>query len=120
MTKTKIEFQNNCDYVNIRLQNYEELNKNFTFRFETLNSVISLFDQGQIAEQQNYIYLLKIKEKITDETLVALLNSARSRIEGLGGERLTNLSTDSWSVNNKEQLISYYTLLLNLELTTLK
>lgn len=115
LTKEKNELQNNYDYVNTRLQNYEEQNKNFTFRFETLNSVISLFDQGQIAEAARLYISIENKEQITDETLVALLNAARSRIEGLGSEKLTNLGTDSWNANNKDQAISYYTLSLNLD-----
>ena len=107
--------QEQFNYVNSRLQNYEEQNKNFTFRFETLNNVISLFDQGQIAEAARLYVSIENKEPITDETLIALLNAARSRIEGLGSEKLTNLGTDSWNANNKEQAISYYLLSLNLD-----
>lgn len=104
-----------ADYedASVKLKAYEEQNKMWTSQYETLNSIIADFDGGYISRAaRNYIEL--DKDSITDETLVTLLNQARSRIEGIGAKRLCELGTESWNGGNKSAAISYYQLSLSI------
>ena len=113
-----ITIENNqlkTDYedASVKLRAYEEQNKMFTSQYETLNSIINDFDNGYISRAaKNYVEL--DKDAITDETLVTLLNQARSRIEGIGAKRLCELGTESWNAGNKTAAISYYQLSLSI------
>lgn len=113
-----ITIENNqlkADYedASVKLKAYEEQNKLFTSQYETLNSIITDFDGGYISRAaRNYIEL--DKDAITDESLVTLLNQARSRIEGIGAKRLCELGTESWNGGNKTAAISYYQLSLSI------
>ena len=113
-----ITIENNqlkTDYedASVKLKAYEEQNKLFTSQYETLNSIITDFDNGYISRAaRNYVEL--DKDAITDETLVTLLNQARSRIEGIGAKRLCELGTESWNAGNKTAAISYYQLSLSI------
>ncbi len=113
-----ITIENNqlkTDYedASTKLKAYEDQNKVFTSQYETLNSIISDFDNGYISRAaRNYVEL--DKDAITDETLVTLLNQARSRIEGIGAKRLCELGTESWNGGNKTAAISYYQLSLSI------
>ncbi len=113
-----ITIENNqlkTDYedASVKLKAYEEQNKLFTSQYETLNSIITDFDNGYISRAaKNYVEL--DKDAITDETLVTLLNQARSRIEGIGAKRLCELGTESWNAGNKTAAISYYQLSLSI------
>ena len=113
-----ITIENNqlkADYedASVKLKAYEEQNKLFTSQYETLNSIITDFDNGYISRAaRNYVEL--DKDAITDEALVTLLNQARSRIEGIGAKRLCELGTESWNAGNKTAAISYYQLSLSI------
>lgn len=113
-----ITIENNqlkSDYedASVKLRAYEEQNKLFTSQYETLNSIITDFDNGYISRAaRNYVEL--DKDAITDESLVTLLNQARSRIEGIGAKRLCELGTESWNGGNKTAAISYYQLSLSI------
>ncbi len=113
-----ITIENNqlkADYedASIKLRAYEEQNKLFTSQYETLNSIITDFDGGYISRAaKNYVEL--DKDSITDESLIGLLNQARSRIEGIGAKRLCELGTESWNAGNKTAAISYYQLSLSI------
>lgn len=113
-----ITIENNqlkSDYedASVKLKAYEEQNKLFTSQYETLNSIITDFDNGYISRAaRNYVEL--DKDAITDESLVTLLNQARSRIEGIGAKRLCELGTESWNGGNKTAAISYYQLSLSI------
>lgn len=113
-----ITIENNqlkTDYedASVKLKAYEEQNKLFTSQYETLNSIIKDFDGGYISRAaRNYVEL--DKDAITDESLVTLLNQARSRIEGIGAKRLCELGTESWNGGNKTAAISYYQLSLSI------
>ena len=113
-----ITIENNqlkTDYedASVKLRAYEEQNKLFTSQYETLNSIITDFDNGYISRAaRNYVEL--DKDAITDESLVTLLNQARSRIEGIGAKRLCELGTESWNAGNKTAAISYYQLSLSI------
>lgn len=113
-----ITIENNqlkTDYedASVKLKAYEEQNKLFTSQYETLNSIITDFDNGYISRAaRNYVEL--DKDAITDESLVTLLNQARSRIEGIGAKRLCELGTESWNAGNKTAAISYYQLSLSI------
>ena len=113
-----ITIENNqlkTDYedASVKLRAYEEQNKLFTSQYETLNSIITDFDNGYISRAaRNYVEL--DKDAITDEALVTLLNQARSRIEGIGAKRLCELGTESWNAGNKTAAISYYQLSLSI------
>ena len=113
-----ITIENNqlkTDYedASVKLKAYEEQNKLFTSQYETLNSIINDFDNGYISRAaKNYVEL--DKDAITDESLVTLLNQARSRIEGIGAKRLCELGTESWNGGNKTAAISYYQLSLSI------
>ena len=113
-----ITIENNqlkADYedASVKLKAYEEQNKLFTSQYETLNSIITDFDNGYISRAaRNYVEL--DKDAITDDTLVTLLNQARSRIEGIGAKRLCELGTESWNGGNKTAAISYYQLSLSI------
>ena len=99
--------------ANVKLRAYEEQNRLFTTQYETLNDIIRLFDGGYISQAaREYVNL--DKENITDDTLVDLYNQAKSRIEGLGAKRLTELGTESWNAANKAQAINYYQLSLSI------
>ena len=107
------EQKTNYEDASIKLRAYEEQNKLFTSQYETLNSIIADFDGGYISRAaKNYIEL--DKDAITDETLVTLLNQARSRIEGIGAKRLCELGTESWNAGNKVAAESYYKLSLSI------
>ena len=107
------ELKTNYEDASIKLRAYEEQNKLFTSQYETLNSIIADFDGGYISRAaKNYIEL--DKDAITDETLVTLLNQARSRIEGIGAKRLCELGTESWNAGNKVAAESYYKLSLSI------
>lgn len=113
-----ITIENNqlkSDYndAKVKLEAYENQNKLFTSQYETLNSIINDFDNGYISRAaKNYVEL--DKDSITDETLITLLNQARSRIEGIGAKRLCELGTESWNGGNKTAAISYYQLSLSI------
>ena len=99
--------------ASVKLNAYENQNKLFTSQYETLNSIITDFDNGYISRAaKNYVEL--DKDSITDATLVTLLNQARSRIEGIGAKRLCELGTESWNGGNKTAAISYYQLSLSI------
>ena len=99
--------------ASVKLRAYEEQNRLFTTQYETLNDIIRLFDGGYISQAaREYVNL--DKENITDDTLVDLYNQAKSRIEGLGAKRLTELGTESWNAANKAQAINYYQLSLSI------
>ena len=99
--------------ANVKLRAYEEQNRLFTTQYETLNDIIRLFDGGYISQAaREYVNL--DKENITDDTLVDLYNQAKSRIEGLGAKRLTELGTESWNAANKNQAVNYYQLSLSI------
>ena len=99
--------------ANVKLKAYEEQNRLFTSQYEALNEIITLFDSGYISKAATE-YVNLDKESITDETLIDLLNSAKSKIEGLGAKRLTELGTDSWNGGSKNQAINYYNLSLSI------
>ena len=113
-----ITIENNqlkTDYedASVKLKAYEEQNKLFTSQYESLNSIINDFDNGYISRAaKNYVEL--DKEAITDESLITLLNQARSRIEGIGAKRLCELGTESWNGGNKSAAVSYYLLSLSI------
>ena len=113
-----ITIENNklkTDYeeARVKLEAYENQNKLFTSQYETLNSIISDFDNGYISRAaKNFVEL--DKDSITDEALITLLNQARSRIEGIGAKRLCELGTQSWNGGNKTAAISYYQLSLSI------
>ena len=113
-----ITIENNqlkSDYedASVKLKAYEEQNKLFTSQYESLNSIINDFDNGYISRAaKNYVEL--DKEAITDESLITLLNQARSRIEGIGAKRLCELGTESWNGGNKSAAVSYYLLSLSI------
>lgn len=99
--------------ASVRLRAYEDQNKMFTSQYETLNGIIRDFDGGYISRAaKNYVEL--DKDSITDETLITLLNQAKSRIEGIGAKRLCELGTESWNAGNKTAAISYYQLSLSI------
>lgn len=99
--------------ASVKLKAYEEQNRMFTSQYETLNSIIADFDNGYISRAaRNYVEL--DKDSITEESLVTLLNQARSRIEGIGAKRLSELGTESWNGGNKNAAISYYQLSLSI------
>ncbi|MBO6119605.1 MAG: tetratricopeptide repeat protein [Lachnospiraceae bacterium] len=107
------ELKTNYEDASVKLRAYEEQNKLFTSQYETLNSIISDFDGGYISRAaKSYVEL--DKDAITDETLISLLNQARSRIEGIGAKRLCELGTESWNGGNKTAAISYYQLSLSI------
>ncbi len=107
------ELKTNYEDVSVKLRAYEEQNRLYTSQYETLNSIITDFDNGYISRAaKNYVDL--DKDAITDESLVTLLNQARSRIEGIGAKRLTELGTESWNGGNKNAAISYYQLSLSI------
>ena len=107
------ELKANYEDASVKLKAYEEQNKLYTSQYETLNSIITDFDNGYISRAaKNYVDL--DKDAITDESLVTLLNQARSRIEGIGAKRLTELGTESWNGGNKNAAISYYQLSLSI------
>lgn len=111
-----LENQELKDYYNtasVRLKAYEDQNKLFTTQYETLNEINRLFEEGYISRAAK-MYVELDKENITDETLIGLLNTARSNIEGLGAKRLCELGTQSWNGGNKNQAISYYQLSLSI------
>lgn len=113
-----ITIENNqlkTDYndAKIKLEAYENQNKLFTSQYESLNSIITDFDNGYISRAaKDYVEL--DKESITDEALITLLNQARSRIEGIGAKRLCELGTESWNGGNKTAAVSYYQLSLSI------
>lgn len=113
-----ITIENNqlkIDYndAKIKLEAYENQNKLFTSQYESLNSIITDFDNGYISRAaKDYVEL--DKESITDEALITLLNQARSRIEGIGAKRLCELGTESWNGGNKTAAVSYYQLSLSI------
>ena len=107
------ELKTNYEDMSVRLKAYEEQNRMFTSQYEILNSIIADFDNGYISRAaKSYIDL--DKDSITEEQLVTLLNQARSRIEGIGAKRLTELGTESWNGGNKNAAISYYQLSLSI------
>ena len=107
------ELKANYEDASVKLKAYEEQNRLYTSQYETLNSIITDFDNGYISRAaKNYVDL--DKDAITDESLVTLLNQARSRIEGIGAKRLTELGTESWNGGNKNAAISYYQLSLSI------
>ena len=107
------QLKNDYEDASVKLRAYEEQNKLFTSQYETLNSIITDFDNGYISRAaRNYVEL--DKDAITDESLVTLLNQARSRIEGIGAKRLCELGTESWNAGNKTAAISYYQLSLSI------
>ena len=78
-----------------------------------MNGIITDFDGGYISRAAR-AYVELDKESITDETLIDLLNQARSRIEGIGAKRLTELGTESWNGGNKQAALAYYQLSLSI------
>ena len=107
------ELKTQYEDMSVKLKAYEEQNRMFTSQYETLNSIIADFDNGYISRAaRNYVEL--DKDAITEESLVTLLNEARSRIEGIGAKRLTELGTESWNGGNKNAAISYYQLSLSI------
>ena len=107
------QLKNDYEDASVKLRAYEEQNKLFTSQYETLNSIITDFDNGYISRAaRNYVEL--DKDAITDESLITLLNQARSRIEGIGAKRLCELGTESWNAGNKTAAISYYQLSLSI------
>lgn len=107
------ELKANYEDASVKLKAYEEQNKMFTAQYETLNSIISDFDNGYISRAAKS-YMELDKDAITEEQLVVLLNQARSRIEGIGAKRLFELGTESWNGGNKNAAISYYKLSLSI------
>ncbi|MCQ2610021.1 MAG: tetratricopeptide repeat protein, partial [Lachnospiraceae bacterium] len=107
------ELQEYYDTASVRLKAYEEQNKLFTTQYETLTEINELFENGYISKAAK-MYVDLDKENITDETLIGLLNTARSNIEGLGAKKLCELGTQSWNGGNKTQAISYYQLSLSI------
>lgn len=99
--------------ASVRLRAYEEQNKLFTSQYESLNEIIELFDDGYISKAAK-AYVELDKDSITDDTLITLLNNARSKIEGIGAKRLCELGTESWNGGNKTQAIAYYELSLSI------
>ena len=99
--------------ASVKLRAYEEQNRIFTSQYETLNSIITDFDGGYISRAAK-AYMELDKESITDEALITLLNQAKSRIEGIGAKRLTELGTESWNAGNKTAAVSYYKLSLDI------
>ena len=107
------ELKANYEDASVKLKAYEEQNKMFTSQYETLNKIIADFDGGYISRAaKSYVEL--DKDAVTDESLVVLLNQARSRIEGMGAKRLTELGTESWNGGNKNAAESYYKLSLSI------
>ncbi|MBP3200951.1 MAG: tetratricopeptide repeat protein [Lachnospiraceae bacterium] len=107
------ELKTQYEDASVKLRAYEEQNRMFTSQYEMLNSIISDFDNGYISRAaKNYVEL--DKDSITEESLVTLLNQARSRIEGIGAKRLSELGTESWNGGNKNAAISYYQLSLSI------
>ena len=107
------QLRNENNEANIKLRAYEEQNRLFTTQYETLNDIIRLFDGGYISQAAR-AYVNLDKENITDDSLVDLYNQAKSRIEGLGTKRLTELGTESWNAGNKTQAVNYYQLSLSI------
>ncbi len=113
LTIENAQLKSDYDSASIRLKAYEEQNRLFTSQYETLNEIITLFDEGYISRAAR-AYIELDKDSITDETLLILLNNAKSRIEGIGATRLTELGTESWNAGNKTQAIAYYQLSLSI------
>ena len=107
------QLKTDYDSASVRLRAYEEQNRLFTSQYETLNGIITDFDGGYISRAAR-AYVELDKESITDETLIDLLNQARSRIEGIGAKRLTELGTESWNGGNKQAALAYYQLSLSI------
>ena len=107
------ELKANYEDASVKLKAYEDQNKLFTSQYETLNKIIADFDGGYISRAaKSYVEL--DKDSVTEESLVTLLNQARSRIEGIGAKRLTELGTESWNGGNKNAAESYYKLSLSI------
>ncbi len=107
------ELKTSYEDASVKLRAYEEQNRLFTSQYESLNSIITDFDGGYISRAARTFVELD-KDSITDEALILLLNQARSRIEGIGAKRLTELGTESWNAGNKSSAISYYQLSLDI------
>ena len=107
------ELKTNYEDASVKLKAYEDQNKMFTAQYETLNKIISDFDNGYISRAAKS-YMELDKDAITEEQLVVLLNQAKSRIEGMGAKKLFTLGTDSWNGGNKDAAISYYKLSLSI------
>lgn len=99
--------------ASVKLEAYENQNKVFTSQYESLNSIITDFDNGYISRAAK-AYVELDKDSITDEMLITLLNQAKSRIEGIGAKKLCELGTESWNGGNKNAAISYYQLSLSI------
>ena len=107
------ELKKNYEDASVKLHAYEEQDKLFTSQYESLNSIITDFDSGYISRAAK-TYVELDKEAITDDALITLLNQAKSRIEGIGAKRLTELGTENWNAGNRSSAISYYQLSLNI------
>ena len=113
LTIERNQLKTDYDDTSKRLRAYEQQNKMFTSQYETLNGIITDFDNGYISRAaKSYVEL--DKDAITDDTLITLLNQARSRIEGIGAKRLCELGTESWNGGNKTAAASYYQLSLSI------
>ena len=114
LTVNNRELTDNYNIVNEKVKRYEEQNERFTIQYETLTEINKLFDNGNILEAINR-YVSLDKSNITDDNLIVLLNSARSRVEGIGAARICEMGTEEWNGGNKPRAIEFYKLSLNIE-----
>lgn len=114
LTVDNRELTENYNIVSEKVKRYEEQNERFTFQYETLTEINKLFDNGNILEAINR-YVSLDKSNITDDNLIVLLNSARSRVESIGAGRICEMGTQEWNAGNKPRAIEFYKLSLNME-----
>ena len=114
LTVDNRELTENYKIANEKVKRYEEQNERFTIQYETLTEINKLFDNGNILEAINR-YVSLDKSNITDDNLLVLLNSARSRVEGIGAGRICEMGTQEWNAGNKPRAIEFYKLSLSME-----
>ena len=114
LTVNNKELSENYSIANEKVKRYEEQNERFTVQYETLTEINRLFDSGNILEAINR-YVNLDKTNITDDNLLVLLNSSRTKVEGIGAEKICEMGTQEWNGGNKERAVELYKLSLNID-----
>lgn len=91
------------------LDQSKSTNDTFMQQYQTLNKINSEYSSGDlISAATDYINL--DQSTITDENMVALLNSVKSYMEGSVYQTLADMGTSAWNAGNLDQAEQYYKL----------
>ena len=91
-----------------KLDRYENQNASFMAQYQSLVGINNALSTGDLMKAAE-LYTALDQAAITEESLISMLSSIKSQMEGSVYLRLQELGSTAWNVGRQEEALQYYT-----------